>query len=145
MGLSGLRARLVSMRMWVPPLVSLSGLRIWVCRELLHRWQMWLRSDGAVAAVEAGSCSSDSTPSLGTSICRRCSSEKKTFKKIEVVIEVPLIYRVLVSGVRRNDSVKYVSRFFSLRGYYRILSGVPFAMSLWVIYFIHSSVRRLFS
>ena len=30
---------------------------------------MQLRSDLAVAVVEAGSCSSDSNPSLGTSIC----------------------------------------------------------------------------
>ena len=33
---------------------------------------MWLGSGVAVAAVEASSSSSDSTPSLGTSICCRC-------------------------------------------------------------------------
>ena len=39
-----------------------------------------LRSGVAVAVVEAGSYSSDSTPSLGTSISRRCS-RKKTKEK----------------------------------------------------------------
>ena len=35
----------------------------------------------AVAVVEARSCSSDSTPSLRTSICHRCSSKKEKKKK----------------------------------------------------------------
>ena len=45
---------------------------------------MRIRSGVAVAVVRAGSCSSDSTPSLGTSICLRCGSkrkEKKTFRE----------------------------------------------------------------
>ena len=37
---------------------------------------MQLGSCVAVAVVEAGSCSSDSTPSLGASICRGCSPPK---------------------------------------------------------------------
>ena len=32
----------------------------------------------AVPAEEAGSCSSDSTPGLGTSICRRCGPKRTT-------------------------------------------------------------------
>ena len=43
---------------------------------------MWLRSDVAVAVVQAGSCNSNETPSLGTSTCRRCSPEKKQKKKV---------------------------------------------------------------
>jgi len=42
---------------------------------------MWLRSGVAVAVTEAGSCSSDLTPSLGTSICCRCGSKKEKKKK----------------------------------------------------------------
>ena len=61
------QSRLVSMRMQVPSLAVLSGLRIQRCCELWCRWRMWLRSHVAVAVVWAGSCSSDSTPSLGTS------------------------------------------------------------------------------
>ena len=37
---------------------------------------MWLRSCIAVAVVDAGSCSSDSSLSTGTSICRRCGPKK---------------------------------------------------------------------
>ena len=38
----------------------LSELRIWQCRELCCSLQMWLGFIVAVAAVQAGSCSSDS-------------------------------------------------------------------------------------
>ena len=48
----------------------LSGLRIRHCRELWCRSQRQLGSGVAVAVVEAGGYSSDSTPSLGTSMCR---------------------------------------------------------------------------
>ena len=40
-----------------------------VACELWYRSQMLLRSGIAVAVVQTGSCSSDCTPSLGTSIC----------------------------------------------------------------------------
>ena len=39
------------------------------------------RSRVAVAVVYAGSCSSNSAPSLGTSVCRRCGPKKKEIKK----------------------------------------------------------------
>ena len=42
---------------------------------------MWLRSSVVVAVAQAHSCSSDWTPSLGTSICRRFGSKKKKKKK----------------------------------------------------------------
>ena len=49
---------------------SIPALAQWVkhCCELWCRLQTWLRSRVAVAL--AGSYSSDSTPSLGTSLCR---------------------------------------------------------------------------
>ena len=42
--LSRLRTGLVSMRMRVRPLTSLSGLRFQSCCRLWHRSQIWLRS-----------------------------------------------------------------------------------------------------
>ena len=63
--LTGLRTRLVSMKMWVQSLALLSGLRIWHC----------------YGCGVGFSCSSDSTPSLGTSICRRCGCKNKKEKK----------------------------------------------------------------
>ena len=69
------------MRTQVQSLALLSGLRIWGCCELGCRSQAWLRSGIAVAVVQAGSCSFNSTPSLGTSICHRCGPKKMTKKK----------------------------------------------------------------
>ena len=79
LSLSRLQTWLVSMRMGVQSMASLSGLRIWHCHELWYRSQMWLRSCVAVAMVWATSCSSDSTPSLRTSICPGCNLKKKVF------------------------------------------------------------------
>ena len=45
------------------------------CKELWYRSQMRLRS--GVAVVQAGNCSSNWTPSLGTSMCRTCGPKKK--------------------------------------------------------------------
>lgn len=62
---------------------SLSGLRIWHCRELWCRSQTQLGPGVAVAVVKVGSYSSNLTPSLGTSICHRCGLKKQTNKKKE--------------------------------------------------------------
>ena len=60
--------------MQIQSLASLSGLRIWHCRELWCRSKMRLGS--RVAVVQAGSCSWDLTPSLETSISQGCGPEK---------------------------------------------------------------------
>ena len=73
---------LVSMRMWVPSLVLLSGLGIRWCCELWCRSQMQLGSHIAVAVVQASSYGSNLTPHLETSICSRCGpKEGKTNKQ----------------------------------------------------------------
>ena len=56
---------------------SLSGLRIRHCCNLWRRSQMWLGSQVAVAVVQSGNCSSDSTLGVGTSICHGCGPKKK--------------------------------------------------------------------
>ena len=58
-----------------------SGLRIWVLPELWCRSQTQLRCDVAVAVAQAGSCSSDLTPSLGTSISHKCGLKSKKRRK----------------------------------------------------------------
>ena len=73
------------MSLLVQSLALLSGLRIRHCHELWCRLQMRLGSRAAVALAEAGSYSSDWTPSLGTSMChgsgpRKWQKDKK--KKI---------------------------------------------------------------
>ena len=77
MWLSMLRTQLVSMRIRVQSLASISGLRTWCCCKLLCKSQMQLGSCAAVAVAQAGSCGSHLIPSLGTSICQRCSPKKK--------------------------------------------------------------------
>ena len=55
----------------------LSGLWISCCHELWYRMKMQLRS--CIAVAMASGCSSNSTPSLGTSIC--CSAALTKAKK----------------------------------------------------------------
>ena len=64
------------MMLWVQSLASVSGLRIRHCHELWCKSQTQLRSDVGVALAQAGSNSSNWTPSLGTSICCRYSPKK---------------------------------------------------------------------
>ena len=77
--------RLGSIRMWVQSLASLGGSGIWHCCELWYRWQTRLGSRVAVAVQQLlclwSSCSSNSTPSLGTSICSRCGPKKQKERK----------------------------------------------------------------
>ena len=90
------------MRLRVRSLALLNGLSIWRCRELWCRSQTWLRSGIAVAVAVADSRSSDSTPSLGTSICRGCGQKRKkknTPKKYDMYRDESEEY------MRRNDYV----------------------------------------
>ena len=79
------RTRLGTMRLRVRFLASLSGLGIQHCHELWCRSQTQLGSGVAVTVVWARGHSSDLTPSLGISMCHRCSSKKqKINKKVNV-------------------------------------------------------------
>ena len=73
--------RVVSMRMQVQSLASLSGSEIQCCCELWRRWQMWLGSGIAVAEAKADSCNFELIPSLGTSICYWCGPKRQKKKK----------------------------------------------------------------
>ena len=68
------------MRTQVQSLALLNGLRIWFCHEMWCRLQIQLGSLIVVAMVQASGYSSDSTSSLGTSICSRCSPKKTKIK-----------------------------------------------------------------
>ena len=69
------------MRTRVPSLASLSALRIQCCHELWCWLQIQLGSWVFVAVVQAGNYSSDSTPSLGTSICCRYTLKRQKKEK----------------------------------------------------------------
>ena len=88
------------MRMWVPFLASLSGLKIWCCHELWCRLQTWLRFHVAVAVAQAGSFRSNGTPSLGTATCHRCSPKKRT-KQNNTVVEMAKLKKNIKSNKRK--------------------------------------------
>ena len=70
------------MRFQVQSLASFNGLRIrQCCHELWYRTQTQLRSCIVVAVAVASRCSSNPTPSLGTSKCHRYSPKKPKKKK----------------------------------------------------------------
>ena len=85
------RTQLGSVKVQVRSLTSLSRLRIWCFRELWCRSQTWLASGIAVAVVQAGSCCSDSTSSLGTSICCRYAPKKRPPSKINHCRASPML------------------------------------------------------
>ena len=62
-------------------LASLNGLRIQHRYELLCRSKTQLGPQVAVAVMQAGSCGSNFTPTLGTAICLKYSPKKKKKKK----------------------------------------------------------------
>ena len=62
-------------------LASFSGLRIWHCWELWCRSQTRLKSGVALVVAQVSSYSSNSTPSLGTSICCGCCPKKTKDRK----------------------------------------------------------------
>ena len=74
------RIRLGTMRLRVRSLASLSGSGIQRGDELRCGSQTQLGSCMAVAVVQAGGYSSDSTPSLGTSLCQREVLKSKKIK-----------------------------------------------------------------
>ena len=85
--LSGLRTQLVAMRMQVQSLASLSGLRVWHCHKLQRRSQMLLRSSIAVAVVQAGSCSSNSTPQPGNLHMPQIQLPPTKKKRLLIIVE----------------------------------------------------------
>ena len=118
------QTQLVSIRMWVQSLPSLSGLRIQGFRELWSRLQTRLRSGTAVAIVQAGSYSSKLTPSLGTSICWGYSPKKttnKTKKRKIIIVFLRLILKNITCIIckwnkwgRNWDYAKRLSNLFPM-------------------------------
>ena len=84
------------MRLWLWSLASLSGLRIWRYHDLWYRSQMQLRSCLAVAVRQPSNCSSDSTPSLGTSVCHGCGPRNQKKKRKKKNCSVFILLHVVV-------------------------------------------------
>ena len=88
--------------MQVQSLTLLSRLRIPHCRELWCKLQTRLGSHIAVAVAQAGSYSSNSTPSLGMSLCHgealKREREKKKLKKVMKIVNF-----ICISPKKRKD------------------------------------------
>ena len=116
--LRGLRTQLVSMRMQVWSLASLSGLRIRHCCELWSRSQTQLGSQVAVTVTKASSCSSDLTPSLETSIChqRSLKETKKKKKKKRTELSYSYISWSLDTGCPKKEAWPWARRHRTVKG-----------------------------
>ena len=122
----------VAMRMPVQSLASPSGLRSRCCHELQCRLQTRLGSHAAVAVVQAGSYSSNSTSSLGTSICHGCGP-KKTKKDVGY-------HRACVERHWRYPRQKHSSKRERQRRQYKRFMGDSTAESL---HFVSKMKRNL--
>ena len=102
------RIRLVVM---IPCASSIPGLAQWVkdpaLGELWCRLKMWLGSRIAVAVAD--SCSSYSTPSLGTTLCRSCGSKKKKKKKKKKVGVYHRIPNLLLCSTKKEVRLRHHS------------------------------------
>ena len=82
------------LRLWVRSLASLNGLRIQCCCELWFRSQD--RNPCCCDCSVGQHCSSNSTPSLGTSICRGCGPKKMKKKRKNKTKQKCSPFRILV-------------------------------------------------
>ena len=108
------RTQLASMRTQVQSLALLSGLRIRRCCEPCWRSQAQLRSHVAVTMVYTASCSSNSTPSLGTSVCfgfgpQKQKKQKRRRKRLRTLI------LALSSSYSFSPRRKEIGQFFCSR------------------------------
>ena len=82
-------------------------------------------SNVAVAVIQAGSCSSNSTPSLGTSICCRCRPKKQKQIKNKIVIS-PKIQGQFIF----NDTIRETwQQSKSVRTMYKIVNLDPYLIT----------------
>ena len=114
------RIWLESVRTQIRSLALVSGLRLQSCRKL---WCMpWMRFRSCIAiVVEAGSCSSSWTPSMGTSICHKCGSKKQKKKKKKKIKIKKIIYITFWESHQGNFSIYVFNSIYLPK--YKIILG----------------------
>ena len=78
---------------------------------------MQLGSHVAVDVVQAGSCSSNSTPSLETSICRECGPKEKK-KNLNLSKRMNWPFQWILKGKKRYKNSLHAFFIFALLGEY---------------------------
>ena len=118
------------MRMWVQPLASLSGLSRCCC-ELWGRSQTQLGSDVAAAGAQAGSYSSNSTPSLGISICCGCGPKEQKIKSTtitrELWVECEEMMGKVMATLQSSPNILKLDRNLWVKETYKKKSEIPFS------------------
>ena len=112
------------MRTQVQSLALHSGLRIQHCRELWCRSQVQLGSGVAVTVTKAGGYSSDSTPSLGTFICRGCSPKKTKRQQQKNTIQCKVPTECILFSHHHKVKKKFLSQTIISRGMSIMLLGL---------------------
>ena len=141
------------MRLQVRSLALLNRLRIRHCHELWCRSQTRFRSHVAVALMDAGGCSSDLTPTLGTSMCHGSGSRKgrKTQKKKSYICiyPIPMKYKALkhFNPTSQSQFTLYCCSVFNCLAYHH-QCFTPFFFFFFLFFFLgphpqHLEVPRL--
>ena len=130
------RIQLGSVRSWVRSLASLIGLRIRHCHELWCRSQTQLKSGVAVAVVQAGSCSSNSTPSLGTSRCPKCGPKNMM---LAIVFFVDILFQIEEASEMQGFGFKKIENCCPRKTQFKT---ILFVTLLLFLFLAHSSLCR---
>ena len=89
-------------------LASLNGLRIWMLWnvvEVADMAQIWCCCGSGVGQC----CSSEWTPSLGTSICHGCGLKKQKKKKKDLILNVVCKYNITYMWKIKYDTYELIS------------------------------------
>ena len=106
------------------------------CCELWCRSQTLLRSHFAVAVEQASSCSSNRTPSLGTSIYRGCSPKKKStvHNLVQILLGLVLylykLFHLWTKKKKNHVDNSHVNSFKYYKGSSRFLKICLFIISI---------------
>ena len=73
---------------------------------------MWFGSGIAMAVAKSGSCSSDSIPSLRTSMCHQCSFKRKNRQINKIIFECQELLQVINEIPQFFKKAKDLSRLF---------------------------------
>ena len=122
--------QIASMRIQVQSLALLSGRKSRIAVTCGVGRRCKLRSHVAVAVAQAGNCSSNSTPSLGTSICHRCGPKKAKNKQTKTLLIVKFQAQLNVQSL-----VQWITMYQSPRiNHFQFMANLIFFFFFFFLY-----------